>query len=85
MTTPRAVAQAIGIEPDLADRVRRSLQAHSSGFAHVCVTATAAEVRLRGPVRTFYLRQRAIAVARQAAGARQVVDNLEVPLPGARP
>ena len=63
---------------DLARTVHRALCANRNGCRRIVVRVEEGIVRLSGPVHSFFLRQIAIALAKQVVGVRQVIDDLEV-------
>lgn len=64
----------------LARQVRLFLSANRASCSRISVRVEEGTVRLSGSVRSFFLRQTAIALAKQLAGVRYVVDDLEVDL-----
>jgi len=82
MMKPIADAQAFAdaTDADLVRRVRLFLTANRGGLSELGVWAQSGTIGLSGRVRSFYLRQMAIALAKQVAGVRRVVDDLEVDL-----
>ena len=65
---------------ELAKKVRLFLNANRTGFRGVGVWADEGTVRLSGSLRSFFLRQMAVALAKRVAGVRHVLDDLEVDL-----
>jgi osmotically-inducible protein OsmY len=65
-------------DADLARTVHRALCANRNGCSRIVVRVEEGSVRLSEPVRSFFLRQTAIALAKQVAGVRQVIDDVEV-------
>lgn len=67
-------------DKELATRVRLFLCVNRNGFRHIIVSSEGGVVRLCGLVKSFYIRQMALALTLRVAGVRQVVDDLEVDL-----
>ena len=67
---------------DLARRVRLCLAAQRPELGKLLVEVEGGSVRLAGPVRSFYVRQLALAVVSCIAGVRHIVGEIEVPVPG---
>ena len=67
-------------DADLARNVRLVLSTNRRCYTGVRVRAEDRTVRLSGSVDSFFIRQMAIALAKQTAGVRQIVDDLEVDL-----
>ncbi len=65
-------------DTELAKKVQHLLIASRGGYRWVNVQAEAGTVRLLGPVRSFFLRQLAVVLAKQVIGVRNVIDQLEV-------
>jgi osmotically-inducible protein OsmY len=65
-------------DADLASAVHSYLNASRADYRQVSVGAEGGTITLSGSVRTFFLRQTAVAIARQVAGVRRVIDDLEV-------
>jgi osmotically-inducible protein OsmY len=63
---------------ELALQVRDNLTATRRDLAHVAVLVFNGEVRLRGCVPSYYLRQIAVDRTRRIPGVRNVVDEMEV-------
>jgi osmotically-inducible protein OsmY len=62
----------------LALQVRDKLAATRRDLGWIAVVVDGGKVHLRGPVRSFYLRQVAVDRARSVAGAKQVLDEMRV-------
>lgn len=71
-------SQVVANDAHLARTVRNSLAANRLGFRQLQVEVEVGVVRLSGSVASFYLKQTAIAIAKQVAGIYQVVDELDV-------
>jgi osmotically-inducible protein OsmY len=65
-------------DQDLAERVMLFLQLKRPELADLMVTADGGEVRLRGCVDSYYLRQLAISITKRVAGVVRVIDRIEV-------
>ena len=65
-------------DADLRERCIVRLVANRNGCSRIVVRVEEGSVRLSEPVRSFFLRQTAIALAKQVAGVRQVIDDVEV-------
>jgi osmotically-inducible protein OsmY len=65
-------------DAELASAVQSYLNASRADYRQISVGAEGETVTLSGSVRTFFLRQTAVAIARQVAGVRRVVDDLVV-------
>ena len=72
----RSVADAA--DADLAKAVQLFLNANRTGYRRIIVWAEEGTVSLSGSVRSFFLRQMAVVLAKRVAGVRHVVDGLEV-------
>lgn len=66
------------LDQDLAERVGLFLQMKRPELANLLVSAVDGEIRLRGSVSSYYLRQLAISVAQHVAGVLRVIDRIEV-------
>jgi len=75
-TEARSFADAA--DADLAKAVQLFLNANRTGYRRIIVWAEKGTVSLSGSVRSFFLRQMAVVLARRVAGVRHVVDGLEV-------
>lgn len=78
---PEATSAASPVETEdreLASRVQLYLGTTRPVLSNVRVDAERGNVRLKGTVPTFHLRQLAVASARRVAGVRNVVDELTV-------
>jgi hypothetical protein len=80
MTLPETSLAGPG-EHDLARRVRLYLAAQRPELGKLLVEVEGESVRLAGPVRSFYVRQLALAVASRVAGVQHIVDEIEVTVP----
>jgi osmotically-inducible protein OsmY len=65
-------------DAELAGAVQLSLYASRADYRQVNVGADGGTVSLSGSVRTYFLRQLAVAIARRVTGVRRVVDDLVV-------
>lgn len=65
-------------DTDLARNVRLVLSTNRSGYRSIRIRAEGGTVRLFGSVDSFFLRQMAIALAKQTVGVCHIVDDLEV-------
>ena len=77
-TAAKSQARSEATNADLARTVHPALCANRNGCSRIVVRVEEGTVRLSGPVRSFFLRQMAIALAKQVVGVRQVIDDLEV-------
>jgi osmotically-inducible protein OsmY len=80
------IAEPLVNDPVADDELRRRaiLSLGRAGFSSLSrleVHAGNGTVTLRGAVPTYYLRQLAVAGAKQVAGVRQVVDEISVAYP----
>lgn len=66
------------LDQDLAERVSLFLQMKRPEIANLLVSAVDGEIRLRGSVGSYDLRQLAISVAQHVAGVLRVIDRIEV-------
>src|SRR5688572_9010524 len=65
-------------DTELAVHVRDMLSASRRDLCGIAVLVTDGQVRLFGPVRSFYLRQVAVEKARRVPGVRHVADEMIV-------
>jgi osmotically-inducible protein OsmY len=65
-------------DAELAKAVQLFLNANRTGYRRIIVWAEEGTVSLSGSVRSFFLRQMAVVLAKRVAGVRHVVDGLEV-------
>jgi hyperosmotically inducible periplasmic protein len=73
-----------GGDVELAARIRKALVADdslSTNAKNVKIVTDNGDVTLRGPVNDGHEREAVVRVAKQAAGARNVVDQLDVAQP----
>lgn len=66
------------MDAELARAVQLFLNANRTGYRRIIVWAERGTVSLSGSVRSYFLRQMAVALAKRVAGVRHVVDGLEV-------
>lgn len=66
------------LDADLAKRVGLALVAKWMELRNVDVWADRGSVRLAGTVKSFYVRQLAVSLARHVAGVVEIIDELEV-------
>jgi osmotically-inducible protein OsmY len=66
------------IDAELAHQVKHFLNKSRGGCQRVEVQVDSGAVRLTGSVGSFFLRQAAIALAKQVSGDRHVLDELRV-------
>jgi len=67
-------------DADLARNVRLVLSTNRNGYRRIRIRDGEGIVRLSGSVDSYFLRQMAIALAKQTAGVRHIVDDLKVDL-----
>ena len=68
----------MGADLELALQVRDNLTATRRDLFYVAVLVFNGEVRLRGSVSSYYLRQVAVERARRVPGVRNVLDEMQV-------
>lgn len=65
-------------DAELAHQVKHFLNKNRGGCQRVGVRVDAGAVKLTGSVGSFFLRQVAIALAKQVSGVRHVLDEVKV-------